>query len=480
MLTLPVEIMAVVRPFAQAFTERTWVWVQILVVGAILAPGRRTVTAVLRVVGLAQERQFQLFHRVLNRASWSGLVLSRILLGLVVATFLAAGAPLVVAADETLERRRGLKIKALGMFRDAVRSSKKRKVYSFGLRWVSMMALVRVPWSSRVWALPFLSALAPSALTNTAQGTRHKSSVDWVGHMIGAVRRWVPGRPLVLVVDGALAAIKLGQRCAHHAVPVTFVSRLRIDARLYEVARPVPAGTRGPRPRKGPRQPTLSARADSPQTVWETVSLAWYGGTQRTVELATETGLWGNSDGALLPLRWVLIRDPAGTFAPQAVFATDLTASAQQIVEWFVLRWNVEVTFQEVRAHLGLETQRQWSDLAIARTTPALLGLFSVVTLLAHRLCADQPHPVRTAAWYVKKEATFADTLALCEFFLSHPHDLMHKVCGWMLREVGKKELPALRAFLDAHAARMPRTMLRYSIEKLPERERRRYLSPGR
>lgn len=413
MLILPSEIMSVMGPFAQAFSDRTWQWALILAVGAILAPGRRTVTAVVRVMGLSEERQFQLFHRVLSRASWSSLVLSRILLGLIVAAFLAAGAPLVLAADETLERRRGAKIKALGVFRDPVRSSKKHKVYSFGLRWVSMMALVRVPWSSRVWALPFLSVLAPSEKTNTAQGKRHKSSIDWVGQMIGAVRRWVPARPLVLVVDGALAAIKLGHRCAHYAVPVTFVSRLRSDARLYDWPGARRPGQRGPTPQKGPRQPTLRDRVPSPQTEWETVTVAWYGGRPYTVELATGTGLWANSDGEILPLRWVLIRDPAGTFDPQSLFATNLTASAQQIVEWFVLRWNVEVTFEEVRAHLGVETQRQWSDLAIARTTPALLGLSSVVTLLAHRLSAGQPHPVRTAAWYVKKEATFADTIAL-------------------------------------------------------------------
>jgi hypothetical protein len=413
MLILPGEIMAVLAPFAQAFSDRTWQWALILAVGAILAPGARTVTAVLRVMGLSGERQFQLFHRVLNRARWSGLVLSRSLLGLLVAAFLAAGAPLVVAADETLERRRGAKIAAVGASRDAVRSSKKRKVYSFGLRWVSMMALLRVPWSSRVWACPFLTVLAPNETADAARGKRHKSSVDWVGQMIGCVRRWLPARPLVLVVDGALAAIKLGQRCARSAVPVTCVSRLRIDARLYESPAAPRPGQRGPRPRKGPRQPTLGARAADAGAGWETTELDWYGGTRRTVELLSGTALWGNSEGDVLALRWVLIRDPQGSFAPQALFATDLSAAARQIVEWFVLRWSVEVTFRDVRTHLGVETQRQWSALAIARTTPALLGLFSLVTLLAHRLCAAQPHPVRTAAWYVKKEATFADTIAL-------------------------------------------------------------------
>jgi hypothetical protein len=323
--------------------------------------------------------------------------------------------PLIIAADETLERRRGPKIYGLGCFRDPVRSSKKQKVKSFGLRWVSMMLLVRVPWSTRVWALPFLTVLAPGTQPAGTAKRRHKTSIDWVGQMILAVRRWQPERTLVLVVDGALAAVKLGLRCQRAAQPITLVSRLRWDARLYD---PTPAPgprKRGRKPKYGygPRQPSLAQRVKDPTTAWAEVTVAWYGGTLRAVEVTTGTAVWVTQGQAPLALRWVLVRDPQGTFPPQAFFATDVTASAPQIVEWFVLRWSEEVTFEEARAHLGVETQRQWSKLAIERTTPLLLGLFSVVTLLAEALRAGQPHPVRTTAWYVKREATFADTIAL-------------------------------------------------------------------
>lgn len=415
MLILPDAMIAVLRPFAQAFTERTWEWVQILVVGAILAPARRTVTAVLRVMGLRNERQFQRYHRVLNRVKWSGLLISRILLTLLVAAFVAAGMPLLIAADETLERRNGDKIHAKGVFRDAVRASKKHPVYCFGLRWVSMMLLVPVPWSPRVWALPFLTVLAPSAKTNLADGQRHKTSIDWIGQMIRVVRRWLPDRAIVLVVDGGLAAIKLGHRCAQLIIPVTYVSRLRLDAALYDWPAPQAASKSGPKPKKGLRQPSLHARVADLKTEWTTVMVAWYGGTQREVDLATGTALWYTPGQKPLALRWVLVRDRATTkpFATQAFFATDQNVAAAQIVEWFVLRWNEEVTFEEVRAHLGVETQRQWSDLAIARTTPALLGMFSLITLIGYRLTAEQPMPVRTAAWYTKRSATFSDVIAL-------------------------------------------------------------------
>lgn len=418
MPTLPQEIITVIKPFAQVFSARIWDWVQVLVAGAILAPGKRTVTSVLRVMGLKDEKQFQNYHRVLNRAKWSGLQVSRILLGLLVLAFVSAGVPVVIAADETLERRRGRKIKEKSIFRDAVRSSQKHKVFSSGLRWVSMMLLVKVPWSQRVWALPFLTVLAPGEKTNLANGKRHKTSIDWIGQMIGAVRRWLPQRALVLVTDGGLTAVKLGLRCAGYANPVTYVSRLRLDAVLHDPPDAQPANKRGPKPKKGKRQPSLKKVLQDSRTKWQKREIDWYSGKRRSVEVATGTALWYTPGFDPLPIRWVLVRDPLAKFKPTAFFATDQAANPWQILTWFILRWNVEVTFEEARAHLGVETQRQWSELAIARTTPALLGLFSLVSLLTHHLTQDNPLPVRSAAWYDKSEATFSDAIALVRRYL--------------------------------------------------------------
>lgn len=418
MLTLPTSIMAILDPFAKAFSYRIWDLVQVLLIGAILTPGQRTVTAVLRTMGLQNEAQFQNYHRVLNRAKWSGLVVSQILFGLLVAAFCVAGAPLVLGVDETLERRKGSKIKAKGVFRDPVRSSRKHTVYTFGLRWISMMLMVRVPWSSRVWALPFLTVLAPSEKSNQSQGKRHKTSITWIMQMIRVVRRWQRTEKMVLVTDGGLCAVKLGLRCVRLATPVTWVSRLRLDAALYAWPEPQPTGKPGPKPKKGARQPSLAARLHDPHTVWQTLSLAWYGGKTKEVEIATGIHLWYTPGFDPLPIRWVLVRDPKGKLDPTAFVCTALDASPAEILNWFIMRWGLEVTFQECRAHLGLETQRQWSDLAIVRTTPALLGLFSLVTLLALQLTQTQPLPARTAAWYAKPEPTFSDAIAFVRFYL--------------------------------------------------------------
>lgn len=383
-----------------------------LVVGAILATGQRTVAAVLRVMGLSDEAQFQNYHRLLNRDRWASRVLSRTLLRLLVAAFVPADAPVVVGMDDTIERRRGAKIAAKGIYRDPVRSSKSHFVKTSGLRWISMHLLAPIPWAQRVWSLPFLTVLAPSERSHQERGLRHKTLPDWGRQMIRQLRRWLPDRALVVVVDSTYAVLELLADAARLAQPVTVITRLRLDAALYDPAPAREPGTRG-RPRlKGKRQPALAQRVTDPKTTWVPVTVPWYDGQERTVELASGTAVWYHAGMPVVPLRWVLVRDPEGEFETQALLSTELHLSPAQIVGWFVLRWQLEVTFHEVRDHLGVETQRQWSDLAILRTTPALLGLFSLVTLFAHALLHGQPLPVRRAAWYAKEVPTFSDTLA--------------------------------------------------------------------
>jgi hypothetical protein len=412
MLPLPVEIITVLHPFAPGFSHRVWECAQVLLVGAVLATGRRTVTSALRVVGLSQERHFTNYHRVLNRAQWSSRALSRILLGLLLAAFVPADAPVVVGIDETIERRRGAKIAAKGIYRDPVRTSKEHFVKTSGLRWISLQLLAPIPWAQRVWGLPFLTVLAPSERYHQQRGQRHKTLTAWGRQVLLQLRRWLPERAIVVVADSTYAVLDLLDRCRRLARPITVITRLRLDAALYDAAPPRPAGTKG-RPRvKGKRQPTLQARLGEPQTAWQTLSVRWYGGMLRTIEVATATAVWYHCGMPPVPIRWVLIRDPAGRFDPQALLSTDRELMAQQIVEWFVLRWQLDVTFHEVREHLGVETQRQWSDRAILRTTPALFALCSLVTLMAHQ---RDPSPVslRQAAWYEKALPTFADALAL-------------------------------------------------------------------
>jgi DDE superfamily endonuclease len=414
MRTLPPKMVQVLAPFAPLFSRRVFRHAQVLLIGAILAPGARTVSSALRAMGLDQEKRFHRYHRVLSRARFSSLKASRVLLGLLLEAFVGQG-PIILGIDETLERRYGKKISARGIYRDPVRSTHETFVKSSGLRWVCVMLLVEVPWASRIWALPFLSALAPSERYAAKRGRRHKKITEWAWQLLLIVRRWYPQREIVAVADRAYASLKLLQRCRKLRNPITFITRLRLDAALYE-----PAAPRRPRqigrPRlKGERLPNLSEVAVDPRTVWKPTTIAkWYGSEERKVEMTSATAVWYSTGLFAVPVRWVLIRDPEGEFKTQALLCTDLDADPKKILRWFVTRWQLEVTFQEMRRHLGFETQRQWSDMAIGRTTPALLGLFSLVALFAHQRIREAAGVFRRqAAWYHKRHPTFSDALAL-------------------------------------------------------------------
>lgn len=419
---LPEAILLVLAPFSPLFSERVWLHAQGVLMGAILSPGPRTVTGALRVMGLAMERHFTNYHRVLNRATWSARHGGQILLGMLITRLVPPGAAIVLGADDTLERRSGRKIAAKGCYRDAVRSSKKYVIRCFGLKWVSMMLLVPVPWSRRVWALPLLTALCWPAGQSTRR--RHKTSVDWVRQMMKQARRWLPGRQLVLVVDGGFAVVSLALACITHHV--TMVSRLRWDAALYHPPEPQPPGKRGRKPAQGKRQRSLQGWAERSDTPWATVVVDWYRGKRKQLWVFSRTALWYTPHLPPVAIRYVLVADPEGKLRMEAFFCTDLEATPIEILQGVVMRWSVEVTFEEARTHLGLETQRQWSALAIARTTPVLLGLFSIVTVLALQLSHERLIPVEATAWYHKPEPTFVDCLALVRRHLWHARYLVN------------------------------------------------------
>ena len=417
MLNLPVWIMALLMEFAPViYAESTWAKVEVLVVGAILATGRRTVSAVLRVMGMSQERKYAQYHQVLSRAVWSGREASAILLGLLLKTFSCAGEALVFGIDETIERRRGEKIKAKGIYRDPVRSSKEHFVKASGLRWVCLMWLTTIPWAKRVWALPFLTVLAPSERYYQARQRKPMTITDWARQLVCQLRRWLPDQTLIVVGDSTYAALEFLHACQSLVQPVTVITRLRLDAALYEPAPPY-SGIGRPR-KKGKRLPTPQQVLNHPDTLWTHLRLPWYAQADRDIEVTSWTAVWYHTGLEPVPIRIVLIRDVAGQFEPQALLSTDLDLAPVQVLTFFLRRWQMEPTFQHVRTHLGVETQRQWSDKAILRTTPVLMGLLSFVTLVAHALITRHGLTMRTAAWYPKPLPTFADAIALVRYRL--------------------------------------------------------------
>ncbi len=303
---------------------------------------------------------------------------------------------------------------------------------------MSVHLLAAIPWVGRVWALPFLTVLCPSERYPLFLRCRraHKPPVRRARGLIGQVCRWVPARGLIFVADGGYSALELLNWCGRAArrrrsgAALAFITRLRLDAALYEPA-PVRRPGQTGRPRiKGRRLPTLAKRLADPATKWRTAALPWYGpaGTaMRTVETSSEAAVWYHSGMTPVPIRWVLIRDPSGRFAPQALLSTDLNLASEAIVSACVRRWSMETTFGEARAHLGMDGQRQWNDTAIARSTPVRLALFSVVALVAAR--RPKGVSVRQAGWYIKAHPTFADALAHLRRLLWRQMGLCLSVC---------------------------------------------------
>jgi hypothetical protein len=285
-------------------------------------------------------------------------------------------------------------------------------VKASGLRWLGCMLLTPIAWANRVWALPFLTVLCPSERFSAQRGRRHQTLLERAWQSIRLVRRWLPDRELVFVADSSFAALEWLALVARLPC-VSVITRLRLDAALYDPPPPRAPGQRG-RPRlKGKRRPTLAAVLADEQTQWTKLTIDdWYGEGPREVEVATDTAVWYHSGKPPVAIRWVLIRDPQERFKPPALMSTTLEHTCEQILAWFVRRWTMEVTWEEARAHLGMETQRQWNARAIARTTPALVSLYSIITLTAHLLIEKGATCVRSTVWYSKTRPTFSDAIA--------------------------------------------------------------------
>ena len=274
------------------------------------------------------------------------------------------------------------------------------------------MLIVPMPWCKRPWALPFLTVLSPSKKANEKAGRRHKTSIDWTRQMVKLVSRWLKRRAWILLGDGAYACMDLAKTCIKQGV--TLISRLRLDAQLFEFPDVVPAGKRGRKPVKGKRINLKALLTDLAQP-WQSITVNWYGGEQKIIECLTFVCLWYHAGEPPIAVRIVLVKTSNGKNEAEVFFSTDVKNTPFQIIEWFVLRWNIEVTFQESRSNLGVETQRQWSDNAIQRSTPLLMAMYSILTLIAIKMNTIKSLVVQeTTSWYDKQgELTFADIIVI-------------------------------------------------------------------
>ena len=416
MINIPAGFQSVISCFSSAFRKDVWPKAQLLLFGAIICPGSRTVCNVLRCVGLRWEKNFSKYHRFLSQDKWSAFQLSSVLLRLVVNKFIPKDEPIVFGIDDTIERRWGWKITKRGIYRDPVRSSKSHFVKCSGLRWLTLANLTNLPWleTGVYWALPILTVLCPSERFYTKQGKSVKKLTTWAKQIIIWLGRHCKElqRSIYLVGDGSFATLELFMTSQHCSIGL--IARMKLNARLYHLPpKKRPKGKRGPIPPVGKRLLSMEKRVTDKRIKWKSVTFSeWYGNRNKEMLVSSGIAIWRKSNTLLVQVKWVLLKDPEGKLEPVLLASSDFEISTDNLVCFFVRRWRIEVTFAEVRRHLGVETQRQWSDLAIERTTPCLMALFSIVCLLADSLNNCQNIVPNHTAWYKKKGVTFSDVLA--------------------------------------------------------------------
>jgi hypothetical protein len=411
MLSIPKAAEPLVSLFSVAFTRPTFQRVLVLILGAILSLRHRTVTAMLQTMGPLAKGHWSDFHRVLCRAAWSIWPLGKVLAAMIL-ELVPEDQPAVCPVDDTTPQHKGKHVYGKGRHHDACRSTHSHVVWVWGHKWVTLAINVKFPFASRPWALPVLCALYRPEELNRKEGRRHKTPIRLAMQLIATLIHWFPERKFILLGDGGYASHELARFCHRHRRHVTLVSRFHPQANLYE---PPPKithkRTKGGRPRLRGRK--LAAPSDVVKhSKAKRFTVNWYGGRTRRVELISGAGHWYKGGGGLVPVRWVFVRDLTGTHRDEYFYSTDPTLTPDRIVSLYTGRWSIEVTFEEVRAHLGFATPRNWSPKSVLRTAPCLLGLFSLVSLIFARLMHDKPAKPACSPWYAKTEATFSDAIA--------------------------------------------------------------------
>lgn len=398
-----------VKAFAPAFTRPTYGRFVLLLVGAIVTGGRRTVSRILWTVRSLLGGHPSSYHRFFSAARWSLWPLGRVLAEAVIAV-VPPEQTILVAGDDTVAGHSGKRVYGRGCHRDAVRSSHRHTVTKWGHRWVVLAVLVKFPFASRRWALPVLCALyRPRTTTNDRERRRHKVPSELAQSLLAALLHWFPRRRFIFLGDGHFSGHELADFAHRHRDRLTLIGRLRKGACLY--AKP-PQRHRGRRVFGRPCRKGRRLRPPQEQVAHANrhrLSVRWYGHTRRRVNVVSGKGIWYRR-GLLAPVRWVCVRDPISE-RTDYFYSTDPRMTPRRIIELFAARWSIEVTFQEMRQHLGWETTRQRVRRSVLRAAPCLMGCFSVVALVYAAFVRGKNAPVRQTLCHHKTEPSFSDAL---------------------------------------------------------------------
>jgi DDE superfamily endonuclease/Archaeal putative transposase ISC1217 len=404
-MILPTEATPLLLALAPAFTVPTYRRFVTLLTAALLTTGRRTVANLLRTADPLAEGHRTSYQRVLSAASWSALQLACLLARFLIRRLCPTGV-IHLAGDDTVTSHKGKHVHGKARHRDPVRSSHSYTAWRYGHKWVALCVLVRFPFATRPWALPVLVTLYRCEEDNRQRGRPHRTPAQLLCVLLRALLLWFPERQFAFVGDAGYGTHEVARFCHRHHRRLSLVSKFHPKANLYDEPPPYPGKGR-PRVKGAKRPKPQEAVAAARQRRGLTV--AWYGGGQRRVEVVSGTGQWYKAGRGLVPVLWVYVHDLGGTHRDEYFFTTDLSLSPAALIEQYTARWNIETTFQELRAHLGLESTRGWCAQTVLRAAPCLFGLYSVVALLYEAL--PQSKRSGRVAWPGKEGVTFSDAL---------------------------------------------------------------------
>lgn len=404
-MILPPEAAPVLAALLPEFTRPTAARFTTLLAAALRTTGRRTVATLLRTLRHLAPGHPTAYRRVLSRAPWSGLALGCSLARLLLRTFVPDG-PVILAGDDTVDGHPGRKVYGQARHRDPVRSTHTHTVWRYGHKWVVLAVLVRLPFTTRPWALPVLVGLYRSAGDDKKRGRPHRTPAQIMCRLLRRPLMRTPNRRFVFVGDGGYGTHAVARFGHRHRGRLTLVRKRHPEANLYDPPPPY-AGTGRPRV-KGGRRPKPSQAVAAARRLARRRA-GWYGGGERRVGVLSGTGHWYKGGRGLAPVLWVFARDDEGTHRDEYFFTTDLALGAVAVIGLYAGRWNLETTFQESRAHLGFGTTRGRVRRTVLRAAPCLLGLYSVVAVVYHAL----PEGKRggRVEWAGKAGVTFSDAL---------------------------------------------------------------------
>lgn len=404
-LQLSSSIINILTNFAPVFSQPTFENFLFLSMGAIVTNGSRTVTNILRSFGAFRPKHFTCYHNFLRRSKCPLFSLSRILCSLI---FSRITGTIDLVVDETLSRHSGRNVFGRCFHRDPIRSTKKNVQYTCGHKWVVIGVRLRLPWVKRVWVLPCLMTLWISEKHVSKYQIRHRTYIELTVIMLRLLHRWFPDKQFNIVGDGGFASLELTQ-FAQTSPWLELVSRLRMDAQLF--AEPDRKPKRGRPAIKGRRLPSPQQMAKQKFLRWQKARISWYGGIEKNILFRYQHAIIYKPGKGFARIAWVIVRDPQGHHRDEAFYTTDLAMAPLEIIRHFIERWSIEVTFEESKRFLKIESTRNRTKESVLRSFPLLLSLFSVITIWYADRFKEQPQVLTEQDWYRKQEPTFADAL---------------------------------------------------------------------